>query len=390
MIEFISELILALITGYLAIQVIYLLFFSVAGHLGKKQLFSAASDFRKIRVFIPGYKEDKVILETAQNALSQNYPADKFEVFIIADQFSEDTLKKLREMPLKVIEVAFEKSTKGKALHRALEVTRDQKADILLILDADNHMTPGFLHGVNDAFAAGYRVVQGHRVAKNVSTPFALLDACTEEINNHIFRRGHVAVGLPSALIGSGMAFDMQLFEEIMENIGETAGEDKELEFRIVRRRLPVAFLDDHHVLDEKVAYKEVFSKQRSRWLATQVEFFQKYFLESWGQLFKGNVAFFNKVFQTYLLPRVLLLVASLLVLIACLIVSKELFVINLLLLGLLLFSLLAGIPAAWYNRNLLNAFLEIPGAIFGIFKSLTQIGTARKQFVHTPHGETH
>jgi hypothetical protein len=50
--------------------------------------------------------------------------------------------------------------------------------------------------------------------------------------------------------------------------------------------------------------------------------------------------------------------------------------------------SLLIGIPRNWYNRNLLQAFLEIPGAILGILKSLTQIGKARKQFIHTPHGD--
>ena len=140
-----------------------------------------------------------------------------------------------------------------------------------------------------------------------MQTPFALLDACTEEINNHIFRRGHVAVGLPSALIGSGMAFNWQLFISLLKDIGETSGEDKELEFRLVRLKKRVAFLDGQYVYDEKVAKTEVFSQQRSRWLATQVEFFEKYFMEGWVQLFKGNIAFFNKVFQTYLFPRVML-----------------------------------------------------------------------------------
>jgi cellulose synthase/poly-beta-1,6-N-acetylglucosamine synthase-like glycosyltransferase len=287
-----------------------------------------------------------------------------------------------------VIEVHFEKSTKGKALHNALELTQDAPVDLILILDADNHMESGFLKELNNAYAAGYKVVQGHRIAKNINTPFALLDACTEEINNHIFRRGHVALGLPSALIGSGMAFDWKLFNEIMQDIGDTSGEDKELEFRIVRRRIPIAFLDDSHVLDEKVAQSDVFSKQRSRWLATQVEFFQKYFLESWVQLFKGNVAFFNKVFQTYLLPRVLLVVAVLALIFISFFVSKNLFFVNLVLCVLLMLSLLIGIPRNWYNRNLLQAFLEIPGAILGILKSLTQIGKARKQFIHTPHGD--
>ena len=66
----------------------------------------------------------------------------------------------------------------------------------------------------------------------------------------------------------------------------------------------------------------------------------------------------------------------------------------NLLPLSLVLFILLAialllGIPAKWYNKQLVMAFLQIPGAILSILKATLHIGKARKQFIHTPHGET-
>jgi cellulose synthase/poly-beta-1,6-N-acetylglucosamine synthase-like glycosyltransferase len=376
------------ILGYLCIQVAYLLFFSIAGKLARPRVFAPARELRRIRIFIPGYKEDAVIIATAKDALNQDYPHDRYEVVIIADSFSEATLATLHALPIRVVEVKFEKSTKGKALQKAVDATQADPVDILLILDADNHMAPGFLHAVNNAFEQGYRVIQGHRTAKAFQTPFALLDACTEEINNHIFRRGHNAVGLPSALIGSGMAFEWPLFVSLLQNIGETSGEDKEIEFRIVRQRIPVAFLDGQYVYDEKVAHQAVFSKQRSRWLATQVEFFEKYFIEGWFQLFRGNVAFFNKVFQTYLLPRVMLVAVTGLWFIWTLFFAHWGLPSALILLALLAFSLLLGIPAKWYNRELLQAFLQIPGALFSMLKAMLHIGKARKTFIHTPHGE--
>lgn len=374
---------------YLTIQVAYLLFFSILGKIKQKKIFVKAAKLRKIRVFVPGYKEDFVIIETAKNILEQDYPKDLFDVVIIADSFSESTLETLKLMPIQVIEVHFEKSTKGKALQKAVEATQNVATDILLILDADNHIGAGFLHAVNDAFEAGYQAVQGHRTAKNSQTPFALLDACTEEINNHIFRRGHVAAGLPSALIGSGMAFDWHLFIELLTDIGETSGEDKELEFRLMRKRKDVAFLEGEYVYDEKVAKREVFSQQRSRWLATQVEFFEKYFFEGWAQLLKGNVAFFNKVFQTYLFPRVMLVAALGLWIVFCLFFEPALLVYNLMLFTALALALLMGIPTKWYNKQLLMAFLQIPIALFSMLKAMLGIGKARKQFIHTPHGDT-
>ncbi len=378
-----------IILAYLSIQVFYLLFFALAGKFSNKKDFPKAQKLRKIRIFIPGYKEDAVIIATAKDAIKQDYPKELFEVVIIADSFSEATLSTLKSLPIKVVEVSFEKSTKGKALQKAIEATAIAPVDIVVILDADNHMTQGFLHAVNDAYEQGYQVIQGHRTAKDFKTPFALLDACTEEINNNIFRRGHVAVGLPSALIGSGMAFDWNLFVNYLKDIGDTSGEDKELEFRIIRDKKDVAFLDKKYVLDEKVAKTDVFSQQRSRWLAMQVEFLEKYFIEGWFQLFKGNIAFFNKVFQTYLFPRVMLVAVMVLWLIFTFFFASEHFNYSIGLFLALAFSLLLSIPSKWYNKQLLMAFLQIPGAIISMLKAMFKIGKARKQFIHTPHGDS-
>lgn len=389
MIPQILDFIAYFILIYLTIQVMYLLFFSIIGKFAKKKNFPQALKLRKIRIFVPGYKEDSVIIETAKNILEQTYPKELFEVVIIADSFSEATLQTLRTLPIQVVEVSFEKSTKGKALQKAVEATNETSTDILLILDADNHIAKSFLEAVNNAFEQGYEVVQGHRTAKNMQTPFALLDACTEEINNHIFRRGHVAVGLPSALIGSGMAFDWQLFISLLKDIGETSGEDKELEFRLVRLKKQVAFLDEAYVYDEKVAKTDVFSQQRSRWLATQVEFFEKYFMEGWVQLFKGNIAFFNKVFQTYLFPRVMLVAALGLWLLFAFFFSTKFLGFSIGLFIALAVALILGIPITWYNKQLLMAFLQIPTALFSMLKAMMGIGKARKQFIHTPHGDS-
>jgi cellulose synthase/poly-beta-1,6-N-acetylglucosamine synthase-like glycosyltransferase len=374
---------------YLAIQVVYLLFFSIAGKLSKGKKIPPANQLRRIRIFIPGYKEDSVIVETARQAIRHNYPADKFEVIVIADSFDRATIGALKALPVKVLEVSFDKSTKGKALQKAIDETIHDPVDIAVILDADNQMSPGFLHAVNNAYEAGYDAIQGHRTAKNLQTSFAFLDACNEEINNHIFRRGHVAVGLPSALIGSGMAFNWQLLITLLMDIGDTAGEDKELEFRLIRAGKKIAFLDGAFVYDEKVAHKEVFSKQRSRWIAMQVEFFLKYFIEGWLQLLKGNIAFFDKVFQTYLLPRVMLAGVLTMWCLLTAILWPAWLAPGVILLAALTTALFIGIPAKWYNRQLLPAIGQIPGALISMFKAMLQIGRAKRQFIHTPHGET-
>ncbi len=252
--DFLVHSLLIGIGTYLAFNAVYLLFFSLAGHVGKTpSAVGVPQKWRSVAILIPAYKEDNVILETAQAALEHAYDGN-FQVFVLADKLQPVTLQKLRDQAVGVIEVHFEKSTKGKALKLAMQTLEDKGYEIAVVLDADNVMGTGFLTHVNRAFESGYRVVQGHRTAKNLNTPFALLDACNEEINNHIFRRGHRAVGMSSALIGSGMAFDFAYLKKLLADIGETAGEDKEIDIRILRDKVAIEYLHQAIVLDEKVS----------------------------------------------------------------------------------------------------------------------------------------
>ena len=73
----------------------------------------------------------------------------------------------------------------------------------------------------------------------------ALLDAISEEINNHIFRKGHRSLCLSSAIIGSGMAFDYQLFKEYMTTLQAVGGFDKELELKLLHNGYKIDYLPD-------------------------------------------------------------------------------------------------------------------------------------------------
>jgi len=100
---------------------IYIFVFAFAGLFYKQRPYPTKPTLRKIAVLIPGYKEDDVIVEVANEALSQDYPAELFDVVIIADSFLPETILKLNQLPIKVIEVIFEKTTSSKALNKAME-----------------------------------------------------------------------------------------------------------------------------------------------------------------------------------------------------------------------------------------------------------------------------
>lgn len=377
----------------LALAVLYILLFSFAGLFYRQPPFPAVPVFRKIAVMIPGYKEDQVIFEVASLALKQDYPAELFDVVVIADSFQPETLKLLKTLPIIVIEVRFDKSTKAKALNKAMEQLTGPY-DIAVVLDADNIMAEDFLHKVNAIFEKPFIAVQGHRQAKNLDTPLAILDAISEEINNHIFRKGHRVIGLSAAIIGSGMAFRYPFFKELMKDVTAVGGFDKEIELKMLKAGHTIEYMDDAAVYDEKVQKAEVFSNQRRRWLSAQLIYFRKSIFDSlWNLLAHGNVDYFDKSIQFIQPPRVLLLGSVLLL-------SPVFLIYQILLNGPpaltaawialpagVLCALLFSVPRRYYTRATLKAVLTLPAGMFLMLKSLLRIKGANKQFIHTRHG---
>ena len=64
------------------------------------------------------------------------------------------------------------------------------------------------------------------------------------------------ALGLSCAIIGLGMALDFNLFKKIMSEITAVGGFDKEMELRLLRKRIRFGYAEDICCLDEKTAHQ--------------------------------------------------------------------------------------------------------------------------------------
>ena len=376
----------------IGLPTIYIFIFAFAGLFYKQKPYPVVKKMRKIAVLIPGYKEDDVILEVAKEAILQKYPVHLFDIIIIADAFQSKTIEKLKELPLILIEVHFDKSTKAKALNKAMEQLHNDY-EIVIILDADNVMAKDFLIKINATFEGKYLAVQGHRTAKNMDTPLAILDAISEEINNHIFRKGHRVLGLSSALIGSGMAFKYDFFKLLMLNAKAIGGFDKEIELIMLKQNKKIEYLNDAIVYDEKVEKAEVFAQQRRRWLSAQFHYFFQDFLSSLKLLFLNrNFDYFDKAIQLILPPRILLLfqvfVFGIIFLAINLTINNH-FSYSFLWLVIMMTCLLAficSIPLRFYNLSTARALVCLPKGLILMLNSLLKLKGANKTFIHTKH----
>lgn len=289
-----------------SVAVAYPLIYSLASLGTRKSYYPTANKQHKFAILFPAYKEDRVIIPVVESFLQQHYPQELYKVIVISDHMQDTTNEHLAQLPITLLKANYENSSKAKALNFAMNHFGRDEFDAVVILDADNIVDTNFLLEINKVFDAGVQAIQAHRTAKNRNTDIAVLDGLSEEVNNSIFRRGHVRLGISSALIGSGMIFNYQWFHDNVKHL-VTTGEDKELEVLLLKQRIFIEFLDEVYIYDEKTQGEKGFYNQRRRWLATQ--------FAQWGRVFKdlprailsGNIDYSDKLIQWMLPPRLIL-----------------------------------------------------------------------------------
>jgi cellulose synthase/poly-beta-1,6-N-acetylglucosamine synthase-like glycosyltransferase len=209
------------------------------------------------------------------------------------------------------------------------------------------------------------------------------LDSISEEINNSIFRKGHVNVGLSSALIGSGMAFEAKWFISKVEQLC-TSGEDKELETLLLKDRIHIGYLPEVNIYDEKTQKSSNFYNQRRRWIATQFFSFFRSTKEFFPALLHGNIDYIDKLIQWTLLPRIILLgFTSIFALIASF-TKLPFFYKWWGLLGIIIITFCISIPKKHWDKKLFRAIIQVPLLFALMVANLFRIKGANKTFIHT------
>ncbi len=294
---------------FVCLTVMYMGLFAMAS------MFSHHQDVPKTRIenrfiiFIPAYKNGHSAEQTVRSILGQTYPQRLFDVTVIADQLDEMSNFRLAQQPITLLTPNFSKSSRAKSLQLAINNLPQFKLyDIAVVLNPGNIVEPEFLSQLNEAYeAAGTKAIQCHMLSQNRDTVSARLSAIFEEINNSIFRRGHVTLGLSAAAASSAMAFDFNWFKaNIMTT--NTSWDDKELESRLLRQHIFVDYFDDIMVFSEKTRNAEDFNRQRGRWLLSHLSTIVRNIRYLPGAIIQRHYDLADKIIQWMLLPRMLMM----------------------------------------------------------------------------------
>ena len=297
-----------LLFALVALTVGYVVFYSVTSLFSRTQEVPKAKRQNRFIVLIPAYKSDKTIVQTVASILSQDYPQRMFDVVVISDHQKEMTNMRLAQYTITLLTPNFEKSSKTKSLQYAvLNLPAFKIYDVAVVLNSSSIVEPEFLDNLNNAYeAAGTKAIVTHLMPRNRDTSSARLSTVFEEINNSLFRRGHIALGLSAALTSTGVAYDFEWFKNNLMKV-RTSTEDKELEAMLIHQQIYVDYFDDIHVYTERKREVADFNKQRRSWVLEQWYSALKNIRFLPAAIFNQQYDWVDKILQWMLLPRTIL-----------------------------------------------------------------------------------
>ena len=271
----------------------------------------------KFMAILPAHNEEMVIGNLVDSLMNQDYDKNLLDIYVIADNCTDNTAKVAKEHGAIVLERFDEEhKTKGFALNWFLQQKIKENADYdaFFVFDADNIVDKDFTKNMNKKLCQGEEVVQGYRDIKNPTDSWITAGYALFYWTMHRFY--HLArynVGLSPLLNGTGF---MVKFDLIKDTGWDTVTLTEDIEFSLKRiikgRRL--GWATDAIVYDEQPLTFKASWSQRSRWTVGHIQCMKTY-TKDLAVAVKENKTLMNFDGLLYIIGSIPLFVATLLLL---------------------------------------------------------------------------
>ena len=231
-------------------------------------------------VIVAAHNEQAVIGQLIDNLQKLEYPKELYDIFVVADNCSDNTAAIARAGGAIVYERT---SSVGKGKGFALEwmfnqlFAMERQYDAIVVFDADNLVHPRFLLEMNNRLLKGDKLIQGYLDAKNpydtwVSGTFAI----AFWVIDHIWHLAKTNIGLSSVLGGTGMCIATDVLKR--HGWGATClTEDMEFTMKSLVEGIKTTWAHDAIVYDEKPLTFRQSWNQRKRWAQGQFDVAQRF-----------------------------------------------------------------------------------------------------------------
>lgn len=232
-------------------------------------------DFPTVTVLVPAHNEEIVVAITAEHILRLNYPEDKVQIIMIADNCTDSTAAKLKELKnrssyqhrnFQILERTG-KGGKSGALNDALKLTT---GEWICVYDADAAPEKNALMFlVQKALEKPelYGAVFGRNKARNRGQNF--LSKCINQELVTIQRVHHTGLWelfQVGTIPGTNFIVSTQLMREIGGWDENAITEDTAVSFEIMKKGKLIALAPQAEAYQQEPEQLSVYMKQRGRW----------------------------------------------------------------------------------------------------------------------------
>jgi cellulose synthase/poly-beta-1,6-N-acetylglucosamine synthase-like glycosyltransferase len=267
----------------------------------------------KFAIIIPAHNEERVVPKLVRNLMEMDYPAELFDLYIIADHCTDGTAAAARSLGASVWERSGGVRGKGRSLHEVMTglgftSPGDDRYHAAVIIDADNLVALNFLRTMNNRLLAGEKLIQCFIDSKNPNDSWVTsVFSVTFWINNRFNLQSRTNLGLSSLTAGSGVCIS----RDVLEKTGwstVTLTEDLEYAAQALCHGFRATFARETRVYDEKPLGFSAACRQRLRWARGQLNVAIRYAPRLLGMgLIKGDPARFEGGLRLLQLPIVAL-----------------------------------------------------------------------------------
>jgi glycosyl transferase family 2 len=223
----------------------------------------------RFAVLVPAHDEEDVIGGALASLRGLDYPRDRFEIVVVADNCGDSTA----EVAAATGATVFERHDplrrgKGYAIAWALERLRERNHafEALAVLDADCTASPNLLHAFDARLRAGAEAVQSPCIVSNPeASHVSALRLGAFALSNLVRPLGKTTLGLSGGLHGTGMALTSGLLERHPWTSVALA-EDIEYHLELVTAGHVVAFAPEAFVATPMPTTQEGSGQQQMRW----------------------------------------------------------------------------------------------------------------------------
>ncbi len=260
----------------------YYLLISVLGLLIKSRKDNQCCNKNKFAIVIAAHNEEKVISNSIKSLNALNYDKDFYNVFVVADNCTDRTAE-FSENEGAIVYQRFddEKRGKGYALEWMFNNIFDMEEEnysAIIVLDADNMVSPNFLNEMNIKLNNGHKVIQGYIDSKNPNDNWLTMSySIAFWSNNRLFQLCRDNLGLSCQLSGTGFCLEIETLKKI--GWGATClTEDLEFTCKLAMNDMRVVSAYKAVVYDEKPLTLRQSWNQRKRWMQGFADVSSRYF----------------------------------------------------------------------------------------------------------------